>query len=484
MKKQYLILFLVVFSLGIIITYPSFVNSHSLDSYCTIHNGFSNTALWFLQNGRLFSALAFYLFGFTGFPFDSLSFISSFFTNVFLGITVVTLYNTLQNNLNLKGNIKKSILIISLLTLFYNPLFTEVLVLDESFVIALGILLMSLSVCKICKGGILNYILSLVLMILAVSCYQGAIVYMFPLLILIMFTNKEITISCSLKRIGIGLLVYGISFVANFGIISMVSSILNESLPKTVQLNIFENLSLVFGNLIPNAFKYLFGFINTKIYYLLVLVVLALIIYKIVKSDNKKRNIYFLIILVLASIFSSFVPNLFMGNGGYTAARMALILGCLPSVLLIYLIVFEIKYDYILLILSLIVMAFFAHSIHQNTMINFKRYKEDVKYIKSISQRITWYENESGNTVKEVYIAKDSDVAYYYSFGNNNGANIRLLAIDWAMECAFPVYTENKYKYKQMSEEDYDKYFKGKNYDEFDKEQLVFDNDKLYLLLY
>ena len=52
------------------------------------------------------------------------------------------------------------------------------------------------------------------------------------------------------------------------------------------------------------------------------------------------------------------------------------------------------------------------------------------------------------------------------------------------MECAFPVYTENKYLFKKMSNKDYAKYFEGKNYNKFNKNQLKFDKDELYLLLY
>ena len=151
MKKQYLILFFVILGLGIIITFPSFANARTLDGYCTMHGGFFNTALLFLQNGRVFSALAFYIFNLIHFPFDSLNFISAIFTNIFLAFTIVKLYTVFQNILDLKEKYKKLVLLIALLTLFYNPLFTEVLILDESFIISLGILLMTLSVFRILK---------------------------------------------------------------------------------------------------------------------------------------------------------------------------------------------------------------------------------------------------------------------------------------------------------------------------------------------
>ena len=124
------------------------------------------------------------------------------------------------------------------------------------------------------------------------------------------------------------------------------------------------------------------------------------------------------------------------------------------------------------------------YSIHQNMMINFKRFKEDVSYINNVNQRIGWYEAEEEIEVKTVYYAKDEKVDDYYDFGNYNSTSVRLLAVDKVFERAFDVYTNNEYKIKAMSKEDYDKYFKGKNYNKFNKKQLVFAKDTLYLLLY
>ena len=173
-------------------------------------------------------------------------------------------------------------------------------------------------------------------------------------------------------------------------------------------------------------------------------------------------------------------------NANYTAARMTLTLMIIPSVFIIYIIsLFDItKFNYVLIGLIILIFSFYAFSIHQNTMINFKRFKEDVRYITKVSQRISWYEHKNKIKVKTIYYAKDTSVDYYYSFGHANGANIRLLAVDWSLECAFPVYTENKYKFSKMSEEDYQKYFAFKNYNKFSSKQLKFVDDALYLLIY
>lgn len=489
MRKNIILLFLVVFSIGIIVTYPAFANSHTLDGYCTIYNGYLETALLFFQNGRIFSGLFFTFFDFLDLPVDSLSFVSSFLMNLFLALGITKLYFIFKENLKIESTIKKIILLICVFLLLYSPLFTEIILLDESFVIALGILFTVLAAERINKGGIFNYISSILLMIMAISCYQGIVALLIPIVVLMSSKiNSKEELKMSLTKIGVSVFSYLISFLANYGIIKIVFNVTGSGTSKIGNLNLLTNIDIIFNDLLPNSLKTLYGFVNIKFYYLLVIVLLAIALYLIGKNKNKKINLSLLIILVGACILLPFVPNLVMNSdSNYSAARMCLTLGIFPSVLLIYIIsLFEVNFKINCVCLVAIGLMFIltAYSIHQNTMINFKRYKEDVKYIKSITERIKWYENESGNKVKQIYYAKDTSVNYYYSFGNANGANIRLLAIDWAMDCAFPVYSDRKYEFSKMTGKDYDKYFKNKNYDEFDKEQLKFVDDKLYLLLY
>ena len=59
--KNKILLFIVIFSVANIFTFPAFTVTHGLDSYCTVYNGYSDTALWFAQNGRVITALFYYL---------------------------------------------------------------------------------------------------------------------------------------------------------------------------------------------------------------------------------------------------------------------------------------------------------------------------------------------------------------------------------------------------------------------------------------
>ena len=488
MKKK-ILMFIAIFSIGILVTYPAFAPSHALDSYCTIYNGYKDTASWFLQNGRVFSALLMYFYNLVKLPVDSMSFVALFFFNFFLALAILKLFLVFSDKE--ENKVIKGIIFICTFMLFYGPLITEVIFLNEAMILALGILFVTLSAWRLSLGGIKNYIISLILMILGVTCYQGIACYFFIILFLILMRDKieskEDMIEF-LKKLGIGLLVYGISVLTSLGIVQLISNAFSEAVPKLGDFIIINNLIKIFTDLLPNSLKTLFGFVSVKYYYLLCVILLVIIVYLFVKNDYKLIKIALLLGVLIAIIIVPFAPNLVMAeSSNYTAARMALPLGIIPSVLGLYILFnfdFDIKLKYFVGVVVLMFMVISAYSIHQNTMISFRRYKEDVKYINSITERINWYEAESDNEVKTIYYAPDTSVNYYYSFGNANGANIRLLAVDWALDCAFPAYTYNKYKFEKMSDEDYEKYFKDKNYDEFDREQLVFEGDTLYLLLY
>ena len=159
--KNKILFFLCVFSVGVIFTYPTFVSSHSLNSYCTIYNGYSQTAFWFLQNGRIFSALIFYIFSLINLPFSSLSFVSSFLTSLALALAVCKLYYIFNDKLKLNTKIKKLTLLASIFLIFYNFLSIELIAIDESFIIYLGFYFLILCADKINIGGMKNYLLSL-----------------------------------------------------------------------------------------------------------------------------------------------------------------------------------------------------------------------------------------------------------------------------------------------------------------------------------
>ncbi len=491
--KNKILLFIVIFSIANIFTFPAFTVTHNLDSYCTVYNGYNETALWFAQNGRIITAFFYYFFNIISLPLDSLGFVSAFFANVFLTLAIMQIYKVVNTNLKLENCFWKALLLISSFLLFYNPLTIELYMVDETFVICLGIFLITLGAKYINQRGIKNYLLALLFIILGVICYQGIASYLFLLTILFAMTNinnnDKQDVKVLWQKIGLSILCYIIAFAIMYGILQLVLVLTGSVTSKLGNIDLIANIQYTFNTLMPDALTNLFGFGNKKIYYGFCLLILALVILGIIKNDGKKINIMLTFLIVLAALIAPFLPNFVMStDSNYSAARMTLTLMSIPSALMI-LIICRLKVDfkyyvYGLLLIMIILFALFARTFIANTKIDLKRYKADTSYLNQIYAVLNYYEIENDTEIKTVYWAKDTDVAYYYSFGYANGSNIRVVAVDWAMECAFNVYTNNKYEYKAMSEDDYEKYFKDKNYDEFDENSIVIEDDVAYVLLY
>ena len=489
MKKKDILLLFIIFSISIIITYPAFPPSHALDSYCTMCNGYQETAIWFLRNGRVFAYLFYMFFNLIKLPYNSLGYLSVLVGNFILSYTILRLYKEMKNK-NKFNKYYDYLILLTLFLLFYNPLYTSILLFDEAFIMDLGILFVVLSSIYLLRDSIKSYFISLFFLIMAVISYQGIMVY-YPIivLILILFDKDKINdIKYIFKKIFFVIINYGISYVGCYLLIKIVNKILKESTPKLGSFSFSSNINKIFNNLIPNSLKYLFGFVKVKYYYLLVICLIIISLIYIIKNNNKLSKILILIMIICSSIFVPFIPNIFMAeSSNYTDARMALTLGIIPVILILYLIFsFKIEKKAFILISIFGIFTFFisAYSMHQDLKIDLKRYKNDMKYAVNIIGVINKYESENDIVVKNIYYAHDPDSVYYYSFGNPNGANIRVWAVDWAFECLLNASMNRKYLVKKMNDSKKEELFKDKEYDYFSNTQLVFEDDTLYLLIY
>lgn len=492
-NKQNLLLFLSIMSISIIVTFPTFTITHGLDSYANMFKGYDGTALWFLQNGRLFTAFFFWLFGIIHLPFDSISFISAFFANLFLSLSILKLYDRICMNLSLKQTIQKGLLLMSIFFLFYQPLMIELFLVDETFVMAFGILCTVFAVDYISKKNRKDSVIGGLYFTIGVICYQGVACYFFPLLFILLMSklhkNDKKEIMDIVKAIGIAILVYITAFVMNLLVIKIVEFITGSVSAKIGSFNLIDNFVYIMTTLLPNSLKELFHFMNPKIYYGFTILVFVILMIGVIKRPHKKINIALLLVLILSTILSPFIPNLVMSSEqNYTAARMCLTLATIPSIFILFMMSRNLLKEryciYGILIMISILGFYYTRTIIGNTKIDLKRYKYDVTYLKQIYAELDYYQNKHDKTIKTVYYAKDTDVAYYYNFGHNNGASVRLAAVDWAMENAFQYYSGNKYQYKPMSKEKYEEYFKDKNYNDFSPKQFVYEGNTAYVLIY
>lgn len=475
MKKK-LLLFLVILSFGIIITYPSFPISYNLISYCDICNGYRNVAFNFLSNGRVLNFIFYTVFNVIDLPSYSLGFISALLANIFLALSVTILYNFVIKNLKFDNEKYKFLIIVSLFLIYYNPLITSVFLLDEAFIICLGIMLLTLSAIKIYSKGISNYILSLVFAILGILCYQRIFSYFFVILLVIAIFTKENNI----KKTLLGLLNCMIAFTTNFIFISLISK-------EAIKFNLLKNIQIIFTRLLPDSLKYYFGFMNNGlyIYYFVCVISLILLFIILIKNENKFKNFLLFVGILISSIIIPFVPNLFMNSStNYIDALMCLTIDIFP--ICIVLILINVKTNKINIFFYIIILILYGfvsfYSIHQNLMIDIKRYQTDTIYVNDIKTNIEKYELENNQTIKTVYYIIDKNISSYYPYGFSNGANINILNVPWAFECALKNITEKKYRIEKLDTSNYKKYINDYD-DSFEGLQYGFNNNTAYVLI-
>ena len=482
MKKK-LLIFITIFLIAMIITYAALPISHALDSYCTICHGYKDTAMLFLKNGRVFSYLFYLIFGLIKLPYDHLGIISVILGNLILSYTILKLYLVLNRYLDQDGKYFKYLLLLLIILMYYNPLYISILLLDEAFIIDLGILFVTLASIHFAKR---NNIRSLIFMILGVMCYQGIAIY-FVVISLLFMTIDELKLLRISKFINL-MVIYGLSFLSNLIIIKVVGMILKDSTSKVGSFNIFTNLVKIFTKLLPSSLWRLFGFIDVKRYCILIFILLIIIIVNLIRNRYSRSDFLSLCLLLAGTIFSPFIPNIFMNSEvNYIDARMALTLGCIPIVLLLFIFFnFRLykKDIYVFGIIIVLILGITTYRTHQNMNIDLRRYHTDIEYMNKLKDDILIVQDIKETKVDTIYFAYDTDHAYYYDFGHSNGANIRLLAVDWAFECAVKAYIDKDINVYKMDDKMYNSLFKDKNYSEFNNDELVYDNNILYLLLY
>ena len=488
--KNKIILFITILLFSIVFTISSITISHGLDSYCTMCNGYKNTAIWFLQNGRIFSYLFYLFFNIIKLPYDLLRVISVILSNIILTTTIILMYNQIKNNCQIKDKLYKILLIVTIFLIYYTPLTPSILVLDEAFIINLGILFLTLSSIFILKNSIKNYLISLLLSILGISCYQGLSAYLFISLFILILSKEEYrnNIKFYIKKTILIISIYGLSFLSNLLIIKIVGAITKKDISKLGALSIIDNIKKIIIEFIPKSFKYFFGYINSKYYYILLLLTLIIAIVCVARNKDKLNNITLFILLVLSCSFASFIPNIFMNSSSnYIEARMALAITIVPVIIIMYIIIsfkMEKIIYYLLSSISICILITSFKSIYQNMNIDKQRYQTDIEYINNVVKNIKTYEENNLTYIDTIYYARDNFVEYYYHFGNPTDTNIRIMAIDWALDCAISSSLNRKIEFNKISEEKYNELFKEKNYNDFSKEQLIFDNNILYLLVY
>ena len=454
------------------------------DTYNLMDLGyFEYPSHYFLKDARIVSTLVMYLAGILNLSYEFFIVFMEVLAVIITSLSIYYIYKTVKEKINLETNWKKALVIMATFILIFNCMSLEYLLYAECSVMCLSVFLSVISARIFSKNKKHHFIVPTLLMIIATFCYQGSVNIFLPLVVLFLFIDKKKLGNKELvKQIIIASIVLGIAYLINVVSIYAINIALGE-VQGRISNGVLSNLSI---------FGYVLGIIlrATLItnYNLWPTGITLIFIFIILFQEKTNEKLFKYLILVIISIGICIVPVFFLSSPSMEP-RMAMSIGSIIGMTLIYLLSLEQKHKSLEYAVSIIVIGFFIF----NTINTIQIYsahiagnKIDENMGMTIKYRIEEYERESGNTVTSVAYYRDANHRDYHLGWDKKLSSFGQRAFDnyYCIVEALNYFCERKFERVQMDAEIYNEYFAGKDWDAYSDEQIVFDGDTMYLCTY
>ena len=458
------------------------------DTYFVFTNTTRSVINQFATGGRIVTALiAGVCLGIMNLSDKIIYFLSYTFAII---CTIISLYRL--NNLLKKDIDNKVVSLIIATLIIINPFSIELYIYIEKGIMMFSVLICILAVEQLEKHFInktwKEFIIALVFVMIAICSYQGTvgIFVALSLLYIIKYSNNIVEFLLNNFKVAT---IYGIPAIFNYLIVKFVASnsrvkgqiILSESINKIMQ----GLKELIFNtyNILP---KYLFSII--------IFGLIIFIIYKIVffEKEEKKKNkilkfvwIFYIFIGITAVTIA---PQILQDtNSIWFVARSSYPMASIIGIFLVYVFQqFNIKnYEKnIIILISILFLCIqlicFARIIIDSYIVNYIDKKETAEIIEQIEE----YEKESGNQITKIAIYKDENTTFVHQGIKASGdINVRALCTDWASRFIINYYSNRDLKEAEKDIELQEE-FSQRDWENFDEEQLVFENDTIHICLY
>lgn len=469
----------------------NFLKPHfSNDAYYVYAYGYDYYANHFLASNRMFSALILLIFKWLDIPFVTELSVMGVVLTFIMSLSWFILYRFVIKLIKKENSILYNILIMgAAFIVVFNMCTAEGLLFIEVGTMPFGILFAILGACILATDKKHRYLISLILVTISGLFYQvTSSIFVLLALVLIAIKHKG-NIKLVLKDTVIIALIYGFAMIVNFVGVKLWDNALQYEFRKfeIPSISVIIETILKFGETI---LIYNVG-IGPKYWYLSLLVILTIIF--IAGMILRKKNYFMIleyIVLVLLSVLVPLIPVLATPTESqYIEPRMAMCFGAIIGILIIFLLaVVEIDKNKVLLNILIIVTAlnFIGNSIFlvvasSTTLIT----NQLDKFIaQEIIKEIDAYEETTGEKIKKIGVAFDKTYTMYYEGQPELRCfNIRSMGTSWAVKEVITTYSGRKYENttvpKEITEE-----FLTNDWTNYNKDQLVFDGENLYICIY
>lgn len=495
LNKKNAITYLVIVGITLLLCQNFLQMHYSSDTYVLYDLGYMEyPSQYFLLDGRLISTLVCYLAGILNIPIPAYIIGMDFIGIILIATSIYIMYKILEKIIQPQKNIIKLMLLASCFILILNQFTLEYLLFPESGVMCLGVLFNVIAVKLMIDNPKHKYIKIFLSLLVAVFCYQG-LLNMFPVLAILLYIVKQIVdkreYKIKEKEFFIEMIKLAIIVIVVLAIcmlaIKIGKTLLNSNQDRMMHLIDTEAIMLRGETVL----EYLDELWNKTMHMLpdqINNIILIVSFVSLILLKTKKEMIMQYILLLIVCFIICIVPMFIFNTGvcGRVNEPLTMIWGASLIILLAQSTNIQegkrTNFIYCLVIISFIINNIF---IMQNITEHIASNRVEENMGKTIKYALEEYEKETGNTVTKFAYAYDRN-PQQYAVGIKPIGSLteRKLACSWSISQAMNFYCERKFEKTRMPIKIYTEKMIDKDYKEFSEEQLVFEGDTLYMLVY
>lgn len=485
-KNEKVITFILILFLALI-SCSIFLKFHMVtDTYWNIELGYENYKLEPLKDGRIINYIFLSIAEIMHMPFKLYQFIMMALSILFYSISVFLIYEELLERLENKDKIHKIILLLGSFAIIFNPITVETFAYTE-VVMSLSILLGTKAAILLKDDNIKSTLQSLFLVIFMGLCYQGTVNFFITLSIFLFAISGKQNIKSRIKQLLKIVLILLITMAVTLAVLNMSNAFLNRNQNRLG--NSFNLIQAIEGSI--NFGMNMITILNFNLFpeYLIVIFIMlgVLLIGLSITKKEDVTSIFKYLFVVIVSIFSCTFP-IFFQTEPLISARMSFSVGAIIGVTICYVLLIQDKKNKmlttVLLIISTLAIAINIYDYITLGLMNLETQRQEKEYINKINDCIIKYEKDNNITITKASMIIDQNVKYTYSNFPNNTFTTRAIYPHYSNIHTLNYYTNRKLQWTKMDIDIYLTYFAGKDFEEFEEEQIKFKDDTVYICIY
>ena len=461
-----------------ILFFGSFIKpDYVTDTYSIWGNPWKDSFIHFLSLGRFVTAFFWAIIRICNIKFVISYEISYFIAIYAIILSIYKMYNILLNDIK-----NKILCLLISITVIINPFSLELFMYFEKGILALSVLLNILAVEELIKvfNGEKQKIVKVILyMLLANFSYQG-VVATFVAISSVYILKYSSNIKQFIKNNIITIICYAIPAVVNYMVVKLIynSDRVKDigNLAQTIKdiLISVKRISIETCGILP------------KYFYLTCIGIISIIIIKYTIKEKDKIGILKYMYVIFAILFASLMPQIMQSNV-YVVPRNVYAFASTLGIAIIFL---KLNYNITLKEEKIFKVVIFILLIVQyvnfnNIIITHYNTNQLDEYIANkIVETINEYEQTTGNTITKIVYYKDKSNSWKYENVQDLGdANIKAFSATWGTQGIINMKL-NRVLDITENDQTYEEYFKSKDWTSFDKEQIKFNKETMYLCVF